>query len=73
MEREQTGVELLLSDPEIIAWLGLDTEQRDVPKSTRRSEWAREDRAYLGWRVDRPSEVREAVPTARGPRFRMLA
>jgi hypothetical protein len=73
MEREKTGVELLLSDPEIIAWLGLDTKQHDAPGSTRRSECAGEGRAYLGWRVGRPRGVREAVPTARGLRFRMLA
>jgi hypothetical protein len=72
MEREKTGVELLLSDPEIVAWLGLDTESHDAPAPTRRSECAGEGRARLGRQVGRPSEVRQAVPTARGLRFRML-
>jgi hypothetical protein len=30
IEREETGIELLLSDPEIVAWLEPDTNDEDA-------------------------------------------
>jgi hypothetical protein len=35
MEREKTGAELLLSEPEIVAWLGLDDKHDDLPAPPR--------------------------------------
>jgi hypothetical protein len=70
MEREKTGAELLLSEPEIVAWLGLDDRRNDELAPPRRAEslggGARHDR-----RVERPGEVRRAVSPARGLRAGM--
>jgi hypothetical protein len=57
MEREKTGVELLLSEPEIVAWLGLDNKRNDPPKD---------------WQVGRSGEVRLPVPTGPPSRSRMF-
>jgi hypothetical protein len=72
MEHGKTGAELLLSEPEIVAWLGLDDKHGDVPELPRRAESARGRRAHVNRQVDRPGEVRQAVPTARTPRIRMI-
>jgi hypothetical protein len=71
MEREKTGAEWLLSEPEIVAWLGLDDKRNDGPAPPRRAEslgggGARHDR-----QVERPGEVRRAVSSARGLRVGM--
>jgi hypothetical protein len=57
MESEKTGVELLLSEPEIVAWLGLDNTRPEPSKD---------------WRVGRSGEVRPPVPTAPASRSRMF-
>ena len=38
MERETTGAKLLLNEPEIIAWLGLDDRRTEVPAPAGRAD-----------------------------------
>ena len=70
MEREKTGAEWLLSEPEVVAWLGLDDKRNDGPAPPWRAESlgggsARHDR-------QRPGEVRRGVSSARGLRAGMV-
>jgi hypothetical protein len=71
MEREKTGAELLLSEPEIVAWLGLADKHDDVPVQPRRAEPPRGGRR-VDRQAGRPAEVRQSVPTAGGLRIRMI-
>jgi hypothetical protein len=55
MEREKTGAELLLSEPEILAWLGQDDRRSEVPAPTGRAD----------------SDARQTVSPPRALRFGM--
>jgi hypothetical protein len=62
MEREKTGAELLLSEPEIVAWLGLTDEHA---ASARRTESRVRGRTALAWHGARRSGGGRPLPTAR--------
>ena len=55
MERETTGAKLLLNEPEIIAWLGLDDRRTEVPAPAGRAD----------------TEARQPVSPPRALRFGM--
>jgi len=62
MEREKTGVELLLAEPEIVAWLGLDAHRTSDPLPLRRAESLRARAA------NREQGRRRVVPAVRSLR-----
>jgi hypothetical protein len=62
MEREKTGAELLLSEPEIVAWLGLDNKQA---ASARRAESQAGGRTGSTWHGARRSRAGRPLPTVR--------
>jgi hypothetical protein len=64
MERARTGVELLLAEPEIVAWLGLERRRADSP-TPRRADSPRARAA------DRPAGRQRAVPAVRSLGFGM--
>ena len=66
MQREKTGVELLLSEPEIVAWFN------DLPTAPRHMDTRRTGHTGRDWRAGRPGEVRQSVQTAVARRSRML-
>jgi len=72
MERETTGAELLLSEPEIVAWLGLHDKHDNVSAQPRRAESPHGGRSLGDWQVCRAGDVRQAVPTARALRLGMV-
>jgi hypothetical protein len=59
MEREKTGVELLLAEPEIVAWLGLEEQRTGEALPLRRAESLRARAA------DREARRRPVVPAVR--------
>ena len=68
MEREKTGAELLLSEPEIVAWLGLDDKHA---ASARRAESRAGGRTGLAWHGARGGGGGRPLPTARAQGFGM--
>ncbi|HEY2374099.1 MAG TPA: hypothetical protein VGH82_16385 [Gaiellaceae bacterium] len=64
MEREKTGVELLLSEPEIVAWLGLDEIRGDGTASASGSSRG----ARVDWQVARARVIQQTIGRARVPR-----
>jgi hypothetical protein len=62
MEREDTGANLLLAEPEIVAWLGLTKKRDDVPPPAWR------DRA-LGRRSDALRLDPHVTRAVRTPQF----
>ena len=67
MEREKTGAELLLSEPEIVAWLGLD--DKHLSPSSRRAESRAGGRARAMLHGARVDGVGRPLPATRAPGF----
>lgn len=69
MEREKTGAELLLSEPEIVAWLGLD--DKHMARSPLRAESRDGGRARTAWHGAGVGGAGRPLPTARAHGFGM--
>ena len=65
VEREKTGVELLLSEPEIVAWLGLDDTRGEVTASASGSS---RGGAWVDWQLVRDRLVQQTIGLSRAPR-----
>jgi hypothetical protein len=65
MEREKTGAELLLSEPEIVAWLGLDDTRGEVAAS---AIGLSRGGAWVDWESARDRLVRPTIGLTRAPR-----
>jgi hypothetical protein len=68
MKSDKTGVELLLSQPEILAWLGLDATHHDVRESSRRADSPGGGSSRVDWPAGWRAEVRQAERAGRALR-----